>query len=91
MNTDFLPKSRTTPDCMTNDPAAWNAAPSAVEQAYRRGRVQGFLEAVRLAREGEALDEIERFGYGRLWRWRYAAKMKYELPPQFQPERRAKA
>lgn len=55
--------------------------PPAVEQAYRRGFTQGFLEAVRLAADGLSLDALRRFGCGRLWRWRYTARMRREAPP----------
>ncbi len=88
MTTDFVPKQRSLPDCIPTDSAEWNAMPPAVEQAYRRGRCQGFLEAVRLAKEGAAIEDLERFGYGKLWQWRYQRRMRYSLPPAFRPPRR---
>ncbi len=69
-------------DCLP-DPISWNNLPPAVEQAYRRGYVQGWLEAMRLAKEGASPFALERFGYGRLWQWRYSKHMQYGLPPMF--------
>jgi hypothetical protein len=80
----FIPKARTRPDCLPIDTADWNAMPPAVEQAYRRGFVQGFLDAVRYATEGRPLDELKRFGYGPLRQWRFADRMRYETPPAFE-------
>lgn len=85
---DFIPKRRATPDCLAFDPDSWNAAPPAVEQAYRRGYVQGFLECARLAGQGEPPDALERFGYGALWRWRYVTLMRPKLPPFYRRPRK---
>ena len=64
--------------------------PSGIEQSYRRGYVQGFLEAVRLAIDGAPLNALNHFGYGQLWRWRFEPKMKPKLPPQLRQKRKAK-
>ena len=80
---DFIPKLRLTPDCLPLDPTKWNAMPPGIEQAYRRGYVQGFLECARLARQGEPPAALERFGYGALWRWRYATHLLPVFPPAY--------
>lgn len=85
-DTRCIPKARTRPDCLPIDADGWNVMPPAVEQAYRRGFTQGFIEAVRYATEGCPLDDLKRFGYGPLWRWRFADRMRYETPPM--PKRR---
>jgi hypothetical protein len=66
----------------------WDALPVEVEQAYRRGYVQGFLEAVRLIQDGHSPHELHDFGYGRLWRWRYARLLYPSCPPEPRRPRR---
>jgi len=60
----------------------WDALPVEEEQTYRRGYTQGFLEAVRLIQEGHPPRALNRFGYTRLWRWRFAKWIYPSCPPE---------
>ena len=61
----------------------WTERPAGFEQAYRRGYLQGFFAAMDAADHSADTKAIEDFLYGALYRWRYNANMKAELPPVF--------
>ena len=70
----------------------WKQLPPGVEQAYRRGFMQGFWRAVEAAKEGVPFETLELFCYGPIQRWRFKDRMRFgEIPPDIlHPVRRRK-
>lgn len=65
------------------DPFEWNSTPPSVEQAYRRGFVQGAAQALFAMQAGLSAEQIEKWVFKDLWKWRYAERMAYCIPPSF--------
>lgn len=60
----------------------WMDRPAAVEQAFRRGYVQGAAQVVPMLGEGVALKSVDKWVYGPLWVWRFEDPQRCVMPPE---------
>lgn len=70
-------------DGLASSVREWEQMPVELEQAYRRGFQHGLVEALEAMGSNATAQDIERFIYGPVHRWRWQDPIRWGAAPRF--------